>query len=652
MRIGRKAVLGGPIAALVVFLAAWPAQAAGISEFKLAGAIPADAAIAVYARNHPGKEFINEQMQRVWKTVEAQHFEKDLRTLLKGLYESNTEGLTEAERQQRTEQFDAQWQHFDELLQRVDWSGLFKREAAFGLKLTFPAPEFVLLGMGPPDETASNFAGLEAILEALVSFAPEGALVTSKQGEGESAVYTIAPGPDMPIPLSLVLARQKDVLLLGLGTTMPEQSLALLRGEPGQSLSSTERFQSAMKRLPPPVDSAMFFDISRYFGQLRAYIDSAVAMSGPAAEEMDPKLKALPGKIIDAIDICDYVAKVSDTEGMKKTSESILVLLPDAQSKPLYPVIFGNGVLTEPLKFIPQSAEGFNVWEGINLKALYDGIINFVRDNVPNGPELLEEWETTKTTLPFDIENDVLSWIGGTLQSFSTPAETAYRPGAWFMATNVTDEAKGQEALTRFFNWLEPKLKEQNGALRDADVEGATGFKTVVMPMLMIMGPLGQPTIGIAQGQLIVASGPKVISLALATATGESPNFSTNERFRQECPPMPSKDVYAASYTDLTKLGEQLGQALKMIPMVGIAAPQIAQQPLGRAMLSAANKLGNVVQQINFLQSSCSASTFDGKVVKTKAVVNYRQPPPPQTQSAPAPEEESPTTAPSGGSQP
>jgi hypothetical protein len=647
MRFGRKAVLGSPIAALLVALAAWPVQAAGIDEFKLAGAIPADAVVAVYARDHHGRAFIDAQMERVWKTVEAQHFDKELRILIKAMYDADTGPLEEAERQQRDEAFDAQWQRFDELLKGVHWSSLFKREAAFGMKLSFPTPEFVVIGMGPPEETASNFEGLDAILAALVSFAPEGMLVSSKQGEGESVVRTISLGPDAPFPLSLMLARQKDALLLGFGQVMPEQTLALLRGEPGQTLASTERFQAALKRLPPPADSVAFVDVSRLLGQVRAMIDSAIGMAGPATEEMDPQLKALPGKLIDAIDIFDYAASVSSTEGMKKTSEGILLLLADAQSKPLYPVLFENGALKEPLKFIPDSAQDFTVWSGINLKALYDGIINFVRDNVPNGPQLLEEWETTKTTLPFDIEKDVLSWIGGSIRTFSMPAETAYKPGAWFVATNVTDEAKGQEELTRFFDWLEPTLKEQNGALRDAEVQGGTGFKTIVHPMLIVFGNAGQPTMGIAQGQLIVSSGANVISLALETASGESPNFSKNERFVKEGLPLPP-DVWAASFSDLTKLGEQLGQALKMIPMMGMMMPQLGQSPAGRALLSTASKLGNVVQEINFLESSASVATFEGKAVHSKSVMNYREPPPPQTQSAPAEQEESPATQPSG----
>lgn len=649
MRVGLRAILCGPVAALLVAAAVWPAQAAGIEQFKLAGAIPADATMAVYCRDHAGREFIEAQLQRVWKTVEAQHFDRELRILIKSLYESGTMPLDEAERQKRDEEFEAQWQRFDALLKAVKWSDLFQREGAFGMKVGFPTPELVVMGMGPPERTAANFAGLEAILAALVSFAPEGALVSSRQGEGEAVVLTVALGPDSPLPLSLMLARQKDVLMLGFGQVMPEQALALLRGETGQTLASTERFQSALKRLPPPTDSVFFLDMTRLLGQVRGVIDAAIGMAGPAGEQLDPMQRALPGKLVDAFDIVDYIVTVTDTQGMKSTTESWVQLLPNAESKPLYPVVFGNRAINEPLKFVPETAQDFSVWAGFNLKAAYDAIITFVRDNVPNGPELLTQWETTKTTLPFDIEQDVLSWVGGSMIRFSLPAETAYKPGGWFFATNVTDEAKAQESLTRLFNWLDPYLREQqNGALRDAEVEGATGFKTIVHPMLIVMGSAGQPTIGIAEGQLIVASGPKVISTALATAKGESPNFSKNERFLKEGLRLPP-DVWAASFSDLTKLGEQMGQALKMVPMMGMFMPSMGQTPAGRALMSAASKLGNVVQEINFLESSSSVSTFDGKAVHGRAVLNYREPPPPQTQPAPV-EEEPPATQPVAGS--
>ena len=64
--------------------------------------------------------------------------------------------------------------------------------------------------------------------------------------------------------------------------------------------------------------------------------------------------RALPGKLVDAFDIVDYIVTVTDTQGMKSTTESWVQLLPNAESKPLYPVVFETGDQRAPSSFPRQ----------------------------------------------------------------------------------------------------------------------------------------------------------------------------------------------------------------------------------------------------------------------------------------------------------
>ena len=521
--------LRGPLAVMLVWLGVLTltptVQAGGIDDFQLIRAIPADAALVAHSRKHDGQAFYNEQMERVWQAVEQQHFEKDIRTLMKGLVQQNEGDPAE---------FDQQWQQFNDLLLAVEWSSLFEREGAFAMKMSFPAPELIMLGLASPEKAKANFVGLEKILKELIALAPEGELVFNTQGEGDSVVHTIG-FANAPIPVGdLMLARQKDVLLLGFGQTMPEQALALLRGEAGQTLAETERFKAAFKQLPPPSDEAFFMDMTRFMGQLRAYVEAGMSMSDPTGEALEPKIKELPGKIFEAIELFDYIAASSTTNDLKNTEDVIAVLSDNAQSKPLYKVFFSNGTLKKPLKFIPQEAQNCMAWSGVNLKSLYDVIIAFIGDAVPDGEGLLAQWEEIKPTLPVDIENDILSWVGGEISYFALPAKSAYQPGPWALMISVTDEVKAREMLTRGFEQLEPMLAQSNGALRDAKIEGADGFKVVVMPMLAMVPGLGSPTLGIQGGQLFFGSSPMAISAALETASGKTPDFSSNERFVKE----------------------------------------------------------------------------------------------------------------------
>jgi hypothetical protein len=112
----------------------------------------------------------------------------------------------------------------------------------------------------------------------------------------------------------------------------------------------------------------------------------------------------------------------------------------------------------------------------------------------------------------------------------------------------------------------------------------------------------------------------------LDVAAGKAEDFSQNERFQKEGIP-PDGKVTALSFTDLTKLGEELGQMLQMAPMIGMMAPDVMKNPLAQGVLNMVGKLGRVVKRLDFFQSSASRTTFDGKTVVMKTVTTYREPP-------------------------
>lgn len=591
---------------------------AGIDDFKLTAAIPADAALAVHTRSHDGQAFLNEQLDRVWAAVQDQHFENDLRTLLKALVQEDGGDI---------EEFDAQWQQFSDLLLGVEWSTLAENESAFAMKLSFPIPEMVVLLSASPEKAATNFTGLEGILKTLMGFAPEGELNLATEGAGDAIVHRLT-AVNSPFPLGLTLARQKGTILIGLGQTMPEQSLALLTGGEGKTLASTERFQAAFKKLPPPTDEMTFMDMALWMSQVRVLIQQAMAMADPTGENMDPAVKELPGKFIDALDVFDYIAAVATTDGLKTTTDSVAVLQSGVQNRALYRVLFSNEPLANPLKFIPQNAQNMNAWNGVRPRVIYDEVLRFIKDEIPEGEDLIAEWEDGKLEIQenigLDVEADILDWIGGGLSTFTIPGKSTYSPGSWVLMLTVSDEEKARGLLEHLSGMITPMLAEQNGMIDDAHLEGAEGFKVVVHPMLAMM--LGQPTFGVTDGHLFLGSSPKAIEAALATASGANPNFASNERFLKEGLPL-GKNVVSIGFSDLTKMGEELGGILEMVSGFGYFIPDLAKHPLGRTVLMVANKLGKVCRELNFFQSSASQTTFDGQVMYTRMILNYREPP-------------------------
>lgn len=596
-----------------------PARAGVAEDFPLSKAIPADACMAVHTRDHAGLEFLNKQFARLWEALENEHLEKDVKRLFKSMAEENGESA---------ESFDAQWQQINDLLTSVEWGNLASKEYAMGMRIGIP-PEFIVLMRGTPDKVKGNFDGLSGILKTLVGLAPEGVMTLTTDGDGDSVVHKLA-FAGAPFPLGFMLSRQKDVIVIGFGSGMPEQGLALLSGKAGEALVGTERFQNAFKRLPAARDSAVFVDVDRMFKQIRATFDQAMQMS---VEELDPKIKAFPGKLLDAMALWDYVAVVKSTDGMKTVEESACLLKDNASSLPFYKVLYGNGTLKDPLKFVPQNAQDVTANSGVNLMAAYAAVLKFIKEDMPEGEQALAAWEEAKSNIPFDIEKDLLGWIGGGFTTFTLPGKSAYSQPDWVLMLTVSDGTKATEMIDRALEAAGPFMQQGNATVEKAEIAGAENFRTLNVPMLMMMPGVGAPTFGIHENYLILSSGPKPIAAALAAAKGEVPNFSKNERFMKEGL-APDANTTGMSFTDLTKLGEQMSQLLQMTQLVQLfGGPEIAKDPTAKTVFSVARKLGNVVKKLDFYQSSSSVSTFDGKVAYTKSITNYREPPAPKAES-------------------
>lgn len=626
------------LAAISVMAAtAW---AAGVDDFSLLKAVPADASITIATRDHSGKEFVNKQWARVMDAVEKAKFDQVIKRAIK--LQMEKEGHP-------ADDFDAHWQKISDLIAGVEWSKLGGREYACGMKFApLPAPfEFVSLMKSPADKVKPNFDGLAAIFKSVSEFAGE-ALTLSTEGEGEQVVHKLSVN-GAPVPIVLTLALQKDVILIGFGSSLPEQALALLKGEKGTSILASPRFKEALSKLAPPTDMVTFIDQAKMIGQFRLFI-SDIMKNIPDGDPADPEaakmatVKTMPGKLFDLLDIFDMTAVTGTTQGMKSTMESCTTLRDDAKGKAFYQLLYGGKTIADPLKFVPKNAGNFTVASGWDVSVLYPTIVKFVQENVPEGKENVAQFEEMAKAQGWDIQKDIFGWMGSGFVSFSIPGATSYAPSDFAFMIQTKDEAKANELLGRLFAAIEPMAGAKGGAVTDAEIEGAPGFKAISIPQMAMLG-VGKIVLGVKDGWLMVASGPKVAAGVLAVAAGKEPNVGTNERFQKEGL-KPGKDTRSISFADKTKFGEEMSQMLGMANMMQMAIPPEAQkEPMVAVLMQVMAKLPNIVRKIDFLQSQASVSTFDGKYEITRQVVNYREPPaaPAKPAEGEAPAEKKPT---------
>ena len=643
------------LVAALAFLAAGPAVLVAQTEaFTLTKAIPADACLVVHTRGHDGQAFLNEQYARVWKAVEKARFDRELHRLLKKAAEGSGMDLAE---------FEATWQQMMDAIACVEWSTLCEREFAYAHKHgRMPSIyDGVCLLKPAPNKVKEDFEGLATILKTIAGLFPED-LALTEDDQGETVIHKLT-FTSIPLPFTLTLARHEDVLFIGFGSAMVEQSLAMLRGEPGTTLASTPRFQAAFKSLPPGKDSIFFFDVAKQIDQVRSIFTSVKEMiqaaAGPVPADTQPapphpaiQWMGVLEKLLDTSDMFEYVAEVATTEGMKTTTRSITVLRDDAETRPCYTAVFGTGTLSDPLKYVPKDAKDVSVRAGIDWLALYKEIIRFFSQEVPGGEEQIAFWNALQEGWGVNVEQDLLGWLQGGFCTFTVPGPGRYSPAETVFMLKVRDEEKAREMINRALDAIGPHLAQQGGAISDAKIEGTEGFRSIVMPLLAMLG-VKSPTVGVKDGWLFAASSPDIVATTLQVAAGDAESFAQNEQFKRDGIP-PAENVIRLSFTDLRNMGKELGQALQMLPamirMVMSGSGQMAKQPGVDTALRVLAKVGQVLPEFNFLQSSCTQSTFDGNTIATQTIMTYCEPPAPPARptTQPAPKEEEPATPPPG----
>lgn len=599
----QRAVLGAAFLGMTC-----AAATAEMADFTLAKALPANVSLVTCSRTHAGLAFVNEQYARVWAAVERAGFERELKRMLKDQH---------IRLQGAPADFEDSWLAFTDRAAAINVPDLvFGRETAFAARIGMP-PEFVWLCLPKEGTTERNYAGLSGMLEHLASMDPQLNFSSGEVSGGELAQLTPA---GSPLPLALSVARQGEVIAIGFGTALLEESLVLLNGGEGEALAKSVRFAQAFDSLPPAKDGFTFVDANAIVSQLRSVIAmvAGLAAQGNAANPQ----AAVPGKILDALDMFDYAASVASTDGLRTESQAVTLIKPEARDNPFFVGLFGNQPLTHPLKGIPAGAANVSVHAGADINKLYEAVVSFIKDDLPDGDTAMLQWEAIQEEVGVDVAGDVLAAFEGGYSYFMVPGATSFSPSEWAFSLHLRDGERAQALLDDLMVQLEAVVAEQQGRVLTTTVQDRYTFRMVEMPMLQMLAM--RPTLGIIDDRLYVTSGVSTVVKALDAGQG-SGTFAENKRFQKEGLKLADR-VVSFSFADTSQSGEQWHQLLKMAPMLGLVAGEAAQAPGFQPLLRLCTKAAPIAREFNFFSSSCSQTTLEGRRLVTQQVTTYRQP--------------------------
>ncbi|MEP0843157.1 MAG: hypothetical protein HRF43_10655 [Phycisphaerae bacterium] len=601
----------GRIGLLATLALSWPAAAAETERFTLGKAVPADVYIYAHGAHNPELAFLEKYQAEVWAEFHKTGVVKDVHDLI----------ATSLPVEKR-EGFETFWKKAAELINGVDW-GARVEEMVYASRMVPPMPEYLLLIKYEDGKAEKNAEAFSAVLKEIASAVGEEKVTyaTSESHGGRVAALSFK-GAEF---INLRVARRESVVAIALDRTLLEESFALLAGEADKpGLMGSPRFTQAFAKLPAPEDTRVFMDFRALFGGVRKMLDFA---SGHAGEDPNAKQAiGVLGKAIDELNLFDTMASVGTTDGFRQVTESVVTLADDAEKSRLFKV-FKPDNIEKFDRFIPKEATGYSVASGFDLSALYAAVLDFIGKEVPDGQGLLEEWERAQDSIGFHPQQDLFAWLGGQMISVSLPAvaSTPFGTGDSVLFIKVRDDKlarekvkAGMDKLSAFMNSIKQPLASQPAA-----IEGTEDFRSVTHPLVAMFL---RPVYGVAEGYLIIGTSSEAIAACLATSRGERPSVARNERVQREGV-VPAGPVASASFQDLSGVGKSVAQVLGMMSMFSAMIPDEPDSRPVKGLIGILGKLAPVAMKIDFLQSTSSATTFDGRAWRSRSVINYRPPP-------------------------
>ncbi len=600
---------------------------AGMPEhFTLGKYIPDDVWMYVHGAQTSETEWIHTQWARVCKAFGESGIASDLI----GLVLSTTPDDQRAAMQEKIESS-------KELLSAVNWNDLFgSKEFAFAERgsATTMGYDYFLLSRSTPESAEANYQALSRIMKRLGEASPR-IRVATQDCLGTPTQVLFVGGKEMgSAGVRLTIFCKKDVLAIITGKQSVRDVIRRIDGDTtARSIVDLPRFQTAIGKVAAPGVQVSYFDIQMLMQDILNQMkgDKFLKPNMPTPPEL-----VHVQKVARQFDVFDYFISTSQFANQRQTTQMYGAIQQGKENKPFARVLTDRKPFEQFDRYVPATATSFSLNGMINFEHLYSGIVNHLRDELPEGKGILQKWEGLLTQVGFDPQRDLFAWWSGEMISISLPAAvvTPMSREDFVLMIRVKDTELASQKVNALLDTASALFKEQGQMLmlQPAKVK-ADGFRQLTHPMLAM---LMQPVIGVHDGWLMVGSSAGALNQCLAVAAGDAPSIRKNERFAAEGIAVDGP-VESAFFTNTSRFGEEMAEAVGMLGVVSGMLPMLNIQgekadasegaqvmKLIQKVIPIITKMGPVLREIDFYSSDSGVTRFDGSAWHDQRVTVYK----------------------------
>ena len=601
------------IALTWLLLLALAGTAAAQQAGTLQRAVPPTAYIAVYARHNPERDFQKKYYEEVWNTIEETQLVQKVINIV-------TSRVPEGDLQEAK----AVFERLKTAAEPIDLAAVADaEEVVYAQRMEFPTSHHLVLMRLKPDAAAGWKQGI-ANLFAVAEEMSEGEVKVQRRSVGAVEVVSLAlPGP---VPFGPSVAQVGDVLVMSTSPDFLSEGLSLL-SEGGLSKFDDPRLAAALERLPEAEDELVFYDGRMQMQQMRGMADFIRREAGN--DEEAQKVAQLVQAVFDEFAVFDYEISVGYTEDNLNRTAAYGRLLAGTEDRVLTKVLGSGQPFDNWQRWVPADAASYSLTTGVNLHPAYEWAVKFIGENVPDGREALDKFESVQDQIGVHLDRDILQAFSGECVSVALPASepTVFGGQESVLALRCQKPDRVGELLRTLVEKLKenPFFKSQLVELKpSSELDGFDELSALFFTAIGV-----RPVIGFRDGWMIVGSSPGAVQRVLATRAGEAPTILESEAFAKFQLDVQGA-VTSASYTDLAAQTRGMGQALSS---VGLIMPMVIgmmgaeadsdEMKVVQEVVALLPSVGRIVAKFDFLEaqmSVCQAGDEAGTYLRRSVV--------------------------------
>ncbi|HYO24374.1 MAG TPA: hypothetical protein VEQ85_05435 [Lacipirellulaceae bacterium] len=543
--------------ALLAGLLAMPSGRAE-AELDIKRVAPADAHTLVYIRRNPEREYQAAYLADAWKTFRDERIAERIYDI-----------IVKKAPADKLEEFKKGWAEIETALEPINLAALAECEEFVSCNIMVGPFGHTILAVRLSEEDAEEYRqGVGNLFAVFQKWSED--KVTTESTDSSGVKVTKLQLPE-EVPYQPAVACLDDLFLVSTSDTLLARCLEQLQSESGASKFDDARLKEALAALPAAEDSLTFFDADQLFKNLGGLGDFIREQSKEGDKEKVDRAVRLLDQVIEEMDALEYETLVEYTEEGQNRAAALGKWADDGDETLLGRALGAGKPFENWMTWVPADATSYSLSTGINLHEIYVGVMSFVREEIPESHEALDQWAAMQEKVGVNLDEDVLQAFTGENVSLTLA------DGQTVNALKCSNPEKIRELLDRAIQGLKqvPAVQQQGLELVECDDAALEGFQEVRAAVLA-MTP-AKPVIGFHEGWMVIASSPAAAKKFLAVRAGDEPSIEGAESLakfdlKTEGP------VHSVSYSDVgasvRAVADGINQFAMMAPMVMGAAMQ------------------------------------------------------------------------------